>query len=47
MHHPVRSLELSWNYVSESQAYDRVHCLGQEKEVVVKCLVVNNTREVR
>lgn len=41
------SLDLSWNYASESQAYDRVHRLGQEKEVVVKRLVVNNTLEER
>ncbi|KAI0743255.1 SNF2 family N-terminal domain-containing protein [Irpex lacteus] len=43
----VVNLDLSWNYASESQAYDRVHRLGQEKEVVVKRLVVNNTLEER
>ena len=41
------SLDLSWNYASESQAYDRVHRLGQEKEVFVKRLVVNDTLEER
>ncbi|KAI0797419.1 P-loop containing nucleoside triphosphate hydrolase protein [Irpex lacteus] len=43
----VVNLDLSWNYASESQAYDRVHRLGQEKEVVVRRLVVNNTLEER
>ena len=42
-----RSLDLSWNYASESQAYDRVHRLGQEKEVFVKRLVVDDTLEER
>jgi len=41
------SLDLSWNYASESQAYDRVHRLGQEKDVFVKRLVVRNTIEER
>lgn len=41
------SLDLSWNYASESQAYDRVHRLGQEKEVFVKRLVINDTLEER
>ena len=41
------SLDLSWNYAVESQAYDRVHRLGQEKDVVVKRLVVRNTIEER
>ena len=44
---PHESLDLSWNYAAESQAYDRVHRLGQEKEVFVKRLVVNNTLEER
>lgn len=44
--HP-HSLDLSWNYASESQAYDRVHRLGQEKEVFVKRLVVRDTIEER
>ncbi|KIJ64280.1 hypothetical protein HYDPIDRAFT_175635 [Hydnomerulius pinastri MD-312] len=43
----IINLDLSWNYASESQAYDRVHRLGQEKEVFVKRLVVKNTIEER
>ena len=41
------SMDLSWNYASESQAYDRVHRLGQEKDVFVKRLVVEDTIEER
>ncbi|KAH9925655.1 SNF2 family N-terminal domain-containing protein [Epithele typhae] len=43
----VINLDLSWNYAAESQAYDRVHRLGQDKEVVVKRLVVHGTIEER
>ncbi|GJE92995.1 SNF2 family N-terminal domain-containing protein [Phanerochaete sordida] len=43
----IINLDLSWNYASESQAYDRVHRLGQEKEVFVKRLVVDDTLEER
>ncbi|KAH9921663.1 P-loop containing nucleoside triphosphate hydrolase protein [Fomitopsis serialis] len=43
----IINMDLSWNYASESQAYDRVHRLGQEKEVFVKRLVVKNTIEER
>ena len=43
----VVNMDLSWNYAAESQAYDRVHRLGQEKEVFVKRLVVRNTIEER
>ncbi|KAI0337147.1 hypothetical protein BDW22DRAFT_1410049 [Trametopsis cervina] len=43
----IVNLDLSWNYATESQAYDRVHRLGQEKEVFVKRLVVKNTLEER
>ncbi|KAI0691058.1 SNF2 family N-terminal domain-containing protein [Cytidiella melzeri] len=43
----IVNLDLSWNYASESQAYDRVHRLGQEKEVFVKRLVVKDTLEER
>ncbi|KZT67894.1 hypothetical protein DAEQUDRAFT_672524 [Daedalea quercina L-15889] len=43
----IVNMDLSWNYASESQAYDRVHRLGQEKEVFVKRLVVKNTIEER
>jgi hypothetical protein len=41
------SMDLSWNYAAESQAYDRVHRLGQEKDVLVKRLVVEDTIEER
>ena len=41
------SMDLSWNFAAESQAYDRVHRLGQEKDVLVKRLVVENTIEER
>jgi SNF2 family DNA or RNA helicase len=41
------SMDLSWNFAAESQAYDRVHRLGQEKDVFVKRLVVENTIEER
>jgi SNF2 family DNA or RNA helicase len=40
-------MDLSWNYAAESQAYDRVHRLGQEKDVFVKRLVVEDTIEER
>ena len=40
-------MDLSWNYAAESQAYDRVHRLGQEKDVLVRRLVVENTIEER
>ncbi|KDQ23736.1 hypothetical protein PLEOSDRAFT_1048309 [Pleurotus ostreatus PC15] len=43
----VVNMDLSWNYAAESQAYDRVHRLGQEKDVFVKRLVVRNTIEER
>lgn len=41
------SMDLSWNFAAESQAYDRVHRLGQEKDVFVKRLVVEETIEER
>ncbi|OCH85007.1 hypothetical protein OBBRIDRAFT_345483 [Obba rivulosa] len=43
----VVNMDLAWNWASESQAYDRVHRLGQDKEVFVKRLVVSNTIEER
>ncbi|PCH42875.1 hypothetical protein WOLCODRAFT_102715 [Wolfiporia cocos MD-104 SS10] len=43
----IVNMDLAWNYASESQAYDRVHRLGQEKEVHVKRLVVRDTIEQR
>ncbi|KZT05039.1 uncharacterized protein LAESUDRAFT_656488 [Laetiporus sulphureus 93-53] len=43
----IVNMDLGWNYASESQAYDRVHRLGQDKEVFVKRLVVRDTIEQR
>ncbi|KAG5644269.1 hypothetical protein DXG03_008754 [Asterophora parasitica] len=43
----IINMDLSWNYAAESQAYDRVHRIGQEKDVFVKRLVVKNTIEER
>lgn len=43
----MHSMDLSWNYAAESQAYDRAHRIGQEKPVYVKRLVVRNTIEER
>ena len=40
-------MDLAWNFATESQAYDRVHRLGQEKEVYVKRLVIRNSIEER
>jgi SNF2 family DNA or RNA helicase len=40
-------MDLSWNFAAESQAYDRVHRLGQEKDVFVKRFVVEDTLEER
>lgn len=40
-------MDLSWNYAAEAQAYDRCHRIGQEKEVFVKRLVVEDTIEDR
>lgn len=41
------SLDLSWNYASEAQAYDRVHRVGQTKNVFVKRFVIRDTIEER
>jgi hypothetical protein len=38
---------LSWNAAAETQAYDRAHRIGQDKNVWVKRLVVENTIEER
>ncbi|TDL27983.1 hypothetical protein BD410DRAFT_781917 [Rickenella mellea] len=43
----VVNLDLAWNFASESQAYDRVHRVGQDKNVYVKRFVVKNTIEER
>ncbi|KAJ6615353.1 SNF2 family N-terminal domain-containing protein [Mycena sp. CBHHK59/15] len=43
----IPPLPISWNAASETQAYDRAHRIGQEKDVWVKRLVVENTIEER
>ncbi|PPQ64913.1 hypothetical protein CVT24_008253 [Panaeolus cyanescens] len=43
----VVNMDLSWNYATESQAYDRCHRIGQTKPVFVKRLVVEDTIEER
>ncbi|KAF5329445.1 hypothetical protein D9619_009161 [Psilocybe cf. subviscida] len=43
----IVNMDLSWNYAAEAQAYDRCHRIGQEKEVHVKRLVVEDTIEDR
>ncbi|KAF9040113.1 SNF2 family N-terminal domain-containing protein [Panaeolus papilionaceus] len=43
----VVNMDLSWNYATESQAYDRCHRIGQTKPVFVKRLVVQDTIEER
>ncbi|KAI8992782.1 SNF2 family N-terminal domain-containing protein [Trametes punicea] len=41
----VINLDLSWNFATESQAYDRVHRLGQEKDVHVKRYIIRDSIE--
>ncbi|CDO69944.1 hypothetical protein BN946_scf184836.g18 [Trametes cinnabarina] len=41
----VINLDPAWNYATESQAYDRVHRLGQEKDVFVKRYIVRDSIE--
>lgn len=41
------SLDLAWNYATEAQAYDRVHRIGQLKDVIVHRLIIKNTIEER
>ena len=43
----VISLDLGWSEAIESQAFDRVHRLGQHREVVVERLVIQDTVEDR
>ncbi|KZT24969.1 P-loop containing nucleoside triphosphate hydrolase protein [Neolentinus lepideus HHB14362 ss-1] len=43
----VVNMDLSWNFATESQTYDHVHRLGQEKEVFVKRLIVKDMIEER
>lgn len=39
----VISLDLSWNFAGESQAFDRVHRLGQSKTVIMERLTCDDT----
>ena len=41
------SLDLGWSEAIESQAFDRVHRLGQTREVLVNRLVIEDTVEDR
>lgn len=43
----VISLDLGWSEAIESQAFDRVHRLGQTRSVTVERLVISNTVEDR
>lgn len=43
----VVSIDMWWNAAVEHQAFDRVHRLGQRKEVFVKRLMVKQTVEER
>jgi hypothetical protein len=43
----VISMDLWWNAASELQAFDRVHRLGQRKDVEVKRLIMTNSVETR
>ncbi|BGP44657.1 hypothetical protein JCM10450v2_000471 [Rhodotorula kratochvilovae] len=43
----VISLDLAWSNAVESQAFDRVHRIGQAKEVFVNRLTIANTVEQR
>jgi SNF2 family DNA or RNA helicase len=43
----VISLDLGWSQAIESQAFDRVHRLGQQRAVYVERLVISNTVEDR
>ncbi|GJJ08897.1 hypothetical protein Clacol_003117 [Clathrus columnatus] len=43
----VICLDLAWNAATENQAFDRVHRMGQQKNVYVKRLIIRNTVEER
>lgn len=43
----VISLDLGWSEAIESQAFDRVHRLGQQRDVFVERMVIKNTVEDR
>ena len=47
LHLGVISLDLGWSQAVESQAFDRVHRLGQLRNVYVHRLVISNTVEDR
>lgn len=41
------SLDLGWSEAIESQAFDRVHRLGQHRDVFIERLVIQDTVEDR
>ncbi|KAG8989210.1 hypothetical protein FRB90_002355, partial [Tulasnella sp. 427] len=43
----VINFDPAWNYATESQAYDRVHRIGQQKDVFVNRLIARDTIEER
>lgn len=43
----VISLDLGWSQAVESQAFDRVHRVGQERKVLVQRVVIADTVEDR
>jgi hypothetical protein len=43
----VISLDLGWSNAIDQQAFDRVHRLGQTKEVYINRLIIANTVEAR
>jgi SNF2 family DNA or RNA helicase len=43
----VISLDLAWSHAVESQAFDRVHRIGQVKDVFVNRLTIKDTVEQR
>ncbi|PVG00777.1 hypothetical protein CPB86DRAFT_171952 [Serendipita vermifera] len=43
----VISLDLGWSNAVDQQAFDRVHRLGQQKEVVIQRTIIRNTVEQR
>jgi SNF2 family DNA or RNA helicase len=43
----VISLDLGWSNAVDQQAFDRVHRLGQQKEVFIERTIIQNTVEQR
>lgn len=43
----IINMDLAWNAATEEQALDRVHRIGQTKEVQVHRLVIDQTVEQR